>query len=265
MRELSYVKSYVNRYVRGRLVSSTGRHSDCGEQAQAAAYVLHALEHVEAERYREHLAGCAACTAAVSNLQPIADSLPAVASRVIAPEALRERIMGSVRAEAELLHAAGASADRPQSAARSRLRLPVRRRAQLLTAAVALSVGLLVGAIAINTGSSTPALHVTTAQLASVPPGAHAIVREVGAHAELVVSGFTQPPRGKIYELWVAREGKAPQPTDALFGVNHGGSASVDVPGDLAGVKQVLVTAEPLGGSLHPTSTPIIVATLRSS
>ena len=245
-------------------MSSTDRHSDCDEQAQAAAYVLHALEHVEAERYREHLARCAVCTAAISDLQPIADSLPAVAPRMIAPNALRERIMGSVRAEAELLHAAGAGADRPQSA-RPRLRLPVRRRAQLLTAAVALSVGLLVGAIAINTGSSTPAVHVTTAQLASVAPGAHAVVRQVGAHAELVVSGIAQPPRGKIYELWLAREGKAPQPTDALFGVNRGGSASVNVPGDLAGVQRVMVTAEPLGGSLHPTSTPIIIATLRSS
>ncbi len=233
----------------------------CEERAQAAAYVLRALEPAEAEHYREHLACCGVCAAAVSDLQPVADSLPAAAPRVVASELLRERIMDSVRSEAELLRASGAGADRPQRA-RLRARLRVRR-PQLLTAAFALGVGLLVGAIAINTGTSTPAAHVTTAQLASVPVGAHAVLRQVGAHAELVVSGIPQPPRDKIYELWLAREGTAPQPTDALFGVNRGGSASVGVPGDLAGVRRVMVTAEPLGGSLHPTSSPIIIARLR--
>jgi hypothetical protein len=244
-------------------VSLPGGNTDCEQYGQAAAYVLRALEQREAERYREHLAHCAVCSAAVSDLQPVADSLPAVAPRMVASEALRERIMSGVRSEAELLDAAGAAADRPQRA-RSRvgLRIP---RPQLLSAALALGVGLLVGAIAINTGSSTPAAHVTTAQLASVPAGAHAVLRQVGTHAELVVSGISQPPHGEIYELWLAREGKDPQPTDALFGVNNDGNASVNVPGNLAGVRRVMVTAEPVGGSLYPTSSPIIIATLRSS
>jgi hypothetical protein len=34
------------------------------------------------------------------------------------------------------------------------------------------------------------------------------------------------------------------------------------VPGDRQGVSDVLVTAEPLGGSLKPTRTPVIVAKL---
>jgi anti-sigma-K factor RskA len=124
---------------------------------------------------------------------------------------------------------------------------------------------VLVGAVVLNAGSQAPKPRVSTAQLASLPTGAKAVLRRVGGHAELVVSGVPQPPRGKIYELWLAREGKAPQATDALFGVSHSGSASVNVPGNLAGVKQVMVTAEPLGGSPHPTSTAIIVATLPSA
>ncbi len=254
-------------------MSSTDR--ECEERGQAAAYVLRALEHDEVERYREHVARCAVCWAAVAELQPVADSLPAAVPVVVASEALRERVMGSVRSEAELLDAAGARADRPNFARpRARLRLrrpqlltarPALRRPQLLTAGAALVAGLLIGAIVLNTGSSTPAVRVTTAQLASLPAGAHATVRQVGAHAELVVSGIAQPPRGKIYELWLAGESGAPRPTDALFGVTRSGSASVNVPGDLAGVRRVMVTAEPLGGSQHPTSAPIIVATLRSS
>ncbi len=242
-------------------MSSTDR--ECEERGQVAAYVLRALEPEEAERYREHIVGCAVCSAAVADLQRIADSLPVAVPGVLASGALRERIMVGVRSEAELLDAAGASADRLQPT-RRRVRLRLRR-PQLLTAGVALVAGLLIGAIVLNTGSSTPSVHVTTAQLASVPVGAHATLRQLGAHAELVVSGISQPPRGKIYELWLAGENGNPRPTDALFGVNHEGSASVNVPGDLAGVSRVMVTAEPLGGSRHPTSSPIIVATLRSS
>ncbi|HTB49514.1 MAG TPA: anti-sigma factor [Solirubrobacteraceae bacterium] len=235
--------------------------SECEERGQAAAYVLSALERGEAASFREHLSCCAVCRADVASLQPVVDSLPGSVPHAVASQELRERVMASVRSEAELLHAAGAGADRPQPA-RPRRRS---RRLQILTVAGAMGLGVLVGAIALDTGSQTPTTHVSSAQLASLPLNAKAVLRQVGAHAELVMSGVSQPPSGKIYELWLAREGKAPQPTDALFGVTHSGSASVNVPGNLAGVRQVMVTAEPLGGSPHPTSSAIIVATLHSS
>jgi hypothetical protein len=240
---------------------SSPSHEECGELGQAATYVLSALEHGEAERYGEHLDRCSVCSAEVSRLQPVADSLVASPSRMFASQELRDRVMASVRSEARLLHAAGAGADRPEPL-RARWRL---RRPQLLSAAAAMGVGLLIGAVAIDTGSPTPSTRVTPAQIAAAPPGARASVRQVGGHAELVVSGVSQPPPGKIYEVWTARAGAAPQATNALFGVTHSGSASVNVPGGLAGVHQVMVTAEPLGGSAHPTSSPILVATLRSS
>jgi hypothetical protein len=59
--------------------------------------------------------------------------------------------------------------------------------------------------------------------------------------------------------VWLLRPGaKAPEPTPALFGVSTDGSAAVAVPGNLDGVKQVLVTHEPLGGSRAPTRAPIL-------
>jgi hypothetical protein len=136
---------------------------------------------------------------------------------------------------------------------------------QAVAVGAAMGIGLLIGILAFKGGSSTPATHVTTAQLTSLPSGAKAIVRQTGGHAELVIYGIPQPPPGKIYELWIARAGvTAPQPTNALFDVTHTGGASVNVPGNLVGVQQVLVTAEPVGGSSHPTSTPIIAAKLHS-
>jgi anti-sigma-K factor RskA len=242
-------------------VNRPGREPECVQSGQAAAYVLRALGPDEAERYPAHLDGCVACTADVSSLQQAVDSLPATVPRVVASQELRERVMRTVHSEAELLQAAGAGADRPQPAHPRRRA----RRLQLLAVAGAMGVGVLVGAVVIDTSSQAPKTRVTPAQLAATPLGAKAVLRQVGGHAELVISGVSQPPRGKIYELWLAREGRAPQATDALFGVTHTGSASVNVPGSLAGVRQVMVTAEPLGGSAHPTSAPIIVATLRSS
>jgi hypothetical protein len=50
-------------------------------------------------------------------------------------------------------------------------------------------------------------------------------------------------------------------PTRALFGVDAHGDADVQIQhGRLKGIEQVLVTAEPDGGSRAPTSDPVIAA-----
>ncbi|MDQ6803600.1 MAG: anti-sigma factor, partial [Actinomycetota bacterium] len=81
-----------------------------------------------------------------------------------------------------------------------------------------------------------------------------------GQHGTLRVSNFPSPPAGRVYEVWELGAGKAPRPTDALFSVNSNGSGTVAVPGSLHGVREVLVTAEPLGGSQVPTRSPIVEA-----
>ena len=76
-----------------------------------------------------------------------------------------------------------------------------------------------------------------------------------------VIAGMPQTSAQRVYEVWVKRSG-APQPTDALFTVTANGDATVGVPGSVAGVKVVMVTSEPLGGSKVPTSPPVIIAHL---
>jgi hypothetical protein len=49
-----------------------------------------------------------------------------------------------------------------------------------------------------------------------------------------------------------------------LFSVTGSGSGSVNVPGNLHGVKEVMVTSEPLGGSSRPTSSPVLRVVLRA-
>ena len=55
-----------------------------------------------------------------------------------------------------------------------------------------------------------------------------------------------------------------PRPTDALFSVTSRGSGSVNVPGSLRGVTEVMVTSEPLGGSSSPTGPPLLLIPLHA-
>ncbi|HEY3759350.1 MAG TPA: anti-sigma factor [Solirubrobacteraceae bacterium] len=238
-------------------MSFTPEHDlDCAQRLDAAAYALHALDEAEARAFGEHLHSCPVCREELAQLQSVTDALAAGVPRTEAPPALAARIMATVYAEAELLKAAGHDADRvvPERRVRRGL-LPA------FASALALAAGLLIGAFAINTGSTThQSTEVIHAAVAIPGRRVTAEVRKVGSHLQLVVEGMPAPPPGHIYEIWLEHGTAAPEPTDALFSVTKTGAGSVGVPGDLHGVSDVLVTAEPLGGSLKPTRTPVIVA-----
>ncbi|HEX4186347.1 MAG TPA: anti-sigma factor [Solirubrobacteraceae bacterium] len=238
-------------------MSSREPEQNCEQRADAAPYVLGALEHPA--RFREHLEGCASCRTEVDELQQAADMLPATVAPAVAPEDLRRRVLATVRSEAQTLRAAAPGADAPASRA-SRLRSLWAPR-PLAWGAAALAAAAVAVVIALSAGSSTHE-RVTTGQVAATIPGARAYLHQLGARSELVVSGMPRPAPGKVYEVWLARGSGAPQPTSALFGVTSGGSGSVSVPNSLHGIKEVMVTSERLGGSSHPTSPPLIRVTL---
>ena len=50
------------------------------------------------------------------------------------------------------------------------------------------------------------------------------------ATGRLVASHLPAPPSGRVYQVWLDKGGKAPEPTNALFSTSSDGSASVDVP-----------------------------------
>ena len=88
-------------------------------------------------------------------------------------------------------------------------------------------------------------------------------VRVTDGHAELVVDHLVRPPGGDIYEVWLARPNREPQPAPALFTVSARGNGVVTIPGDLHGIQQLMVTSEPAGGSQVPTHPAVITADLR--
>jgi anti-sigma factor RsiW len=219
--------------------------SECGDDA--APYVLGALTSEEAEAFRRHLATCVVCRDEVAALQTAADALPLTAPQLPAPRGLRRRVISGVHQQPT---ARGVATRRTPS---SRLARPA------AALGGALAVAAVVGAFVLAGGGSSRTRIVQASVSART---GSAVVRLAGGHAELIVHDMPQPPSGKIYEVWLKRDGQSPSPTDALFSVTSTGAGAVVVPGDLHGVREVLVTPEPLGGSLAPTHPPVIVARL---
>jgi Anti-sigma-K factor rskA len=159
-----------------------------------------------------------------------------------APGGLRRRVLGAVRGEVE-----------PGSETRGRdPTLPI---AAVIAATATIAAAVAV-AFAAGQGSSAPGRPASHAAAGARAP--HASLQRSGGRAELVISGMPEPPIGEVYELWLNRPGAPPQPTDALFMVTGSGDGWVQVPASLHGVREVMVTSEPLGGSSSPTSLAVL-------
>jgi anti-sigma-K factor RskA len=227
---------------------------DCG--LDAAAYVLGALEQDELEAFRAHLSGCAACREEVAALQHVADALPAAAPAIAPPQDLRRRVMEAVRVEQKRA-ASTALADRRPARSHRRPPFSPQRPAAALGGALATVAAIVVAIVLASSGSSP-----TRVIRANVRGAGTAKLIVAAGRGELVVTHFPPPGRGRIYQVWLQRPHRAPAPTHTLFDVTTGGAGEVGVAGDLHGVSEVLVTAEPLGGSSVPTSAPVITAQL---
>ena len=225
---------------------------------EIAAYVLGALREQEAAALALHLSECAACRGEYDRLRIATEGLALAVPQYQAPMAIEHRLMSTVRSEAQLMQAALAPLEQDRADRRWRFRGWFGRTPALAVGALALA--LVIGVLALAgtfSSSGVGPTHTFRAQISF--PGASASLRVQDGRGELVITGMPPPPAHRIYEIWEQPAGGAPQPTNALFGVTRAGSASVAVPGSLRGVRSVLVTDEPLGGSRVPTRTPVIV------
>lgn len=222
----------------------------------AGAYVLGAVDEHESAGFEAHLGECERCRMEVEELRPVTSALAASVPPRDAPSDLLDRIMGTVRPEAELLRAAGADADRPPRRARRILWRP-------LTGAIAAGALAAAGVAGFVLGSDDTTAPKTLAAHVTIPAGSSASIVSPD-HPELVVAHFPPSPAAHVYQVWlVARAGGAPQATKKLFVVGQDGSASVALP-SLHGVRQVMVTAEGPTGSAtgRPSGAPVLTATL---
>lgn len=217
-----------------------------------AAYLLNALDEDERARFETHLAGCEECRREVAELRVASDVLPMTVEQIGPPAHLKDRIMATVEAEAELLAAAGAGADRSEPAARDRRRYDRLRSLRIAGAfACGLALAIGVGVLATDGGEA----RLVAAQTA--PAGARVFL-EVGEDSStLLAENLPEPPAGRVYQVWISRGEGSPEPTDALF-TPLDGKVTVGVNESMEGVEALLVTDEPRQGSHTPTTRPII-------
>lgn len=228
----------------------------CTLAASVGPYLLNALEPDERAAFEHHLDDCGACSEDVARLRSAADALALAPPPLAPPPQLKRAVMAVV--EREAAQRAGAEEPRRRRSLGAALRA---RPALALSAAMLLVAGVLVGGVlGTVVGGSGRATRTLVREATVRAAGARGYLETVGDVTTLHVSGLPSPPLGRIYEVWLARSASVPAPTDALFGVDMRGDATVEVPGSLRGVRQVLVTDEPLGGSAVPTTLPVIVA-----
>lgn len=237
------------------MTNETNGHARYGDDV--APWLLGALDDDERQAFERHLAACGRCREEVAALRPAVEALPLAAPPVVPPTELRDRIMRVVDSEAELLQAAGEQADRPPARKRARRwrSLFGGLRPALVGAFAALVIAIGVGGYLIGNAGSGGGAHVVAAQVSF--PTAQASLHTEGDQASLQLANMPSPPPGRVYQVWLMHDGAKPQPTRALFVVRSG---SVNIPGGTKGADRVLVTAEPAGGSLQPTTQPVIVA-----
>ena len=209
-----------------------------------AAFVLGALEREEAAAVEHHLGGCSRCQEEMRWLQPALHALPESVERIEPPPQLRESLMTEVRGDAR----AQTAAERP---------LRVRSWGWLLKPAAGFAVVALLaaGVVGYEVGKD-----------GSGDGGGTTVERQVGGidvkmvqegnSGTLQLAGVHQLPPDKVLEAWVEREGQV-EAVPALFVPDRNGQAETRI-ADMSGVKVVMVTEEPQGGSEAPTGEPIM-------
>ena len=209
-----------------------------------AAYMLGALDAEEAAGFERHLEGCGHCREEMRWLEPALQTLPESVERLEMPKQLRETVMEEVRGDVR-------EAEDRSSAPRPWRRWLLKPAAGL--AVVALLVAGVVGYEVGNDGSGNDGAAST---LESEIDGIGVKMVREGEGGTLHLANLDQPPPGKVLEAWVEREGEV-EAVPALLVPDRHGQAETRID-DMSGVKTVMVTEEPSGGSEAPTGEPIM-------
>ncbi|MGW4951406.1 anti-sigma factor [Streptomyces parvulus] len=255
-----------------------GRLSRGGDpHSLAAPYALDALEGAERMRFERHLDRCGHCCAEVRDLSEDAVRL-ARSTAAPAPAALRERVLAAVRTTPQ------EPAPRPAADVGDGRRTPRRCRPRgprpllvpfaTVTAAAALVVASLFAVQADRTRDELDGARDRAREIAHVlaAPDARATSRAdergrgigvVASAAEgravITLSGYGEPPGDRVHQLWLVRPGAVPRSLGLLDG---------DTPLTASGLDRsstsLAVTIEPGGGSVRPTSSPVVQLTLES-
>jgi anti-sigma-K factor RskA len=222
------------------------------EQAESVgAYALGALPELEAQVFERHLMQCELCQEELHRLTEAVEALPRSVPAQEPPASLKASLMEQVRAEAP------APVARP-GRERRRISTPRFRPAVAWAAAACLAAGLLGFGLSELTGDDQGARTLQAqVDMRQLPDGRASLsVPDDGNASVLRVAGMPDAGRGRVYQVWVERDGRV-EPS-SIFDVDSAGAGAAAVPGSLEDASAVMVTREPRGGSRAPSEAPVL-------
>lgn len=208
-----------------------------------APWLLGALPALEAEVFERHLAGCEVCQQEALRLKPAVGALGGAVPAVEPPPELKASLMATVRQEAK---ARRVTAERPVR----RGLISLRPATALAMATMVLAVGVLTGVIATQVSDGGERTIAAAIDRTRIPAG-EATLRIGDGTARVSMNDLPDPGRGKVWELWIQRDGQVRRGP-----LTSGGDA--EIPGGVEGADAVLVTRERAGGVDAPTEAPVI-------
>jgi hypothetical protein len=256
----------------------------CTEVADlASAFVLGALEPVEMDTVRAHLAQCPEPHPEMTELGSAADSLLLAVPQVEPPAALGSRIVEAARRDAvrpvpTVTAPVAATPLATPPARRGRVGFLRLGRPVWATAGVAAVLAIaILGVQAFNLARDRDALIAYQAGVAAVfdeaaSPGAQVAVLSAGTGSgpagiaavgtdgsvKLAMRGLTATQGTQVYEAWLIVGKSAPQPVGG-FAVGSTGTATFSTTGSTAAGVVVALTLEPGPGATTPTL-PVVAA-----
>jgi anti-sigma-K factor RskA len=251
------------------------------------SYAVDALPPDELDEFERHLTHCGSCASEVRGLRETAARL-ALAVAEQPPAQMRAQVLAAAERTRQLppITSQRPSRGAPRSIRSARSARAARRvwipRISVVAAAASVALAVVFGVSQSNTSSrlSTLENQLSAARVhnqqvdsvlaqgdlrlvsnkTSVGGSVSAIVSPSAARLVVVTSDLPALPADKVYELWLLGPSVA-QPSGLLTATEHGRTVPVVASGYVKGYK-LGVTVEPAGGTLKPTTTPIVAMPL---
>ena len=243
-------------------------------------YALDAVDGAERDLFEHHLRRCRPCGNEVRGLAETATEL-AMAAAMPPPPGVKGRVLAAAAVTRQLPpvvdRASRAPRWTPHRAARQASRHPWTPRLAAAVAVVSLAVAVVLGAVGLHTRQELNSARAQNQAIAAVlaAPDARIMTRATtnGGTATVVASrvegklvfttaGLPQLPASKVYELWLM--GPPQTRRAALLPASASGRTAPVLASGLAAGDSVGITVEPAGGTSQPTTTPIVVMSLRT-
>jgi anti-sigma-K factor RskA len=222
------------------------------EQVESiGAYALGALPELEAQVFERHLMACEQCQEELHRLNEAVEALPRSVTPLEPPPSLKASLMDAVNADA-------APVRERRRPALGRLVPGLRPAIAWAAAACVLAAvaGYGVSELARDDGGArTLSAQVDRERLGS-GSASLSVPEDEESGAVLRVEGLPEAGRGRVYQVWVERDGVV-EPA-SIFDVDAEGAGAAAVPGSLDDVSAVMVTRERRGGAAQPTETPVL-------